>query len=77
MLSAASCPPLHKTQERGTHSFGAGSENRKSKGWATRPRIKEIRPDYRTAVNVITFEHFFQFHLDPAMQRWRAAGVVE
>jgi len=24
MLSAASYPPLHKTQERGTHSFAAG-----------------------------------------------------
>jgi hypothetical protein len=40
-------------------------------------RIKAIRPDYQAAVNVITFEHFFEFHLDPAMQRWRAAGVVE
>ena len=39
-------------------------------------RIKTIRPDYEAAVNVITFEHFFQFYLDPAMQRWRAAGVV-
>jgi hypothetical protein len=40
-------------------------------------RIKTLRPDYEAAVNVITFEHFFQFYLDPAMQRWRAAGVVE
>lgn len=39
-------------------------------------RIKALRPDYEAAVNVITFEHFFQYHLDPAMQRWRAAGVV-
>ena len=39
-------------------------------------RLKTLRPDYEAAVNVITFEHFFQFHLDPAMQRWRAAGVV-
>jgi len=39
-------------------------------------RIKALRPDYQAAVNVITFEHFFQFYLDPAMQRWRAAGVV-
>jgi hypothetical protein len=28
-------------------------------------RIKAIRPDYQAAVNVITFEHFFEFHLDP------------
>jgi hypothetical protein len=39
-------------------------------------RIKAIRPDYEAAVNVITFEHFFQFYLDPAMQRWKAAGVI-
>jgi hypothetical protein len=39
-------------------------------------RIKTLCPDYEAAVNVITFEHFFQFYLDPAMQRWRAAGVI-
>jgi hypothetical protein len=39
-------------------------------------RIKTIRPDYEAAVNVITFEHFFKFYLDPAMERWRSAGVV-
>jgi hypothetical protein len=39
-------------------------------------RIKTIRPDYEAAVNVITFEHFFKFYLDPAMERWRANGVV-
>jgi hypothetical protein len=39
-------------------------------------RIKTIRPDYEAAVNVITFEHFFQYHLDPAMERWRAEGAV-
>lgn len=39
-------------------------------------RIKTMRPDYEAAVNVITFEHFFQFYLDPAMQRWKAAGVI-
>ncbi len=39
-------------------------------------RIKMIRPEYEAAVNVITFEHFFQYYLDPAMLRWRAAGVI-
>lgn len=39
-------------------------------------RLKTIRPDYEAAVNVITFEHFFEFHLDPAMQRWRAVGAI-
>jgi hypothetical protein len=38
--------------------------------------IKTLRADYEAAVNVITFEHFFQYYLDPAMHRWRAAGVV-
>jgi hypothetical protein len=39
-------------------------------------RIKTIRPDYEAAVNLITFEHFFKFYLDPAMERGRAAGVI-
>lgn len=39
-------------------------------------RIKALLPEYQAAVNVITFEHFFQFYLDPAMRRWRAAGVI-
>jgi hypothetical protein len=39
MVSAASNPPLHKTQGRGTNSFGTGGENRKSKAWATRPVV--------------------------------------
>ena len=39
-------------------------------------RIKTIRADYEAAVNVITFEHFFRFHLDPAMDRWQAANVI-
>jgi hypothetical protein len=39
-------------------------------------RIKTIREDYEQAPNVITFENFFQYHLDPAMTRWRGAGVI-
>jgi hypothetical protein len=39
-------------------------------------RIKECRSDYRKAANVITFEDFFKFHLDPAMKRWRAKRVI-
>jgi len=35
MVSAASFPPLHKTQERGTHSFATGKE--RLRGWATCP----------------------------------------
>ena len=35
MVQAASCPPLPRTQERGTHSSGTGKENTKSR--ATRP----------------------------------------
>jgi hypothetical protein len=37
-------------------------------------RIKQGR--YAAVENVVTFEQFFRFHLDPAMERWRAAGVI-
>jgi hypothetical protein len=40
-------------------------------------RIKTIREDYQTAANVITFEDFFQYHLDPAMRRWEASKAIE
>lgn len=36
MVSAASRPPLQKTQERGTHGFKRGKEKSDGKGWATR-----------------------------------------
>ena len=39
-------------------------------------RIKHVRADYEKAPNVISFEYFFKFHLDPAMERWRAAGLL-
>ncbi|HEY2497434.1 MAG TPA: type II restriction endonuclease [Candidatus Angelobacter sp.] len=38
--------------------------------------VKICRADYKEAANVITFEDFFQFHLDPAMKRWRARKVI-
>lgn len=31
---------------------------------------------YASQVNVISFEHFFEHYLDPAMTRWRARGVI-
>ena len=40
-------------------------------------RIKHIREDYNQARNVISFEYFFRFYLDPAMDRWREAGVIK
>lgn len=40
-------------------------------------RIKHIRNDYEQAPNVISFEYFFRFYLDPAMDRWRAAGILK
>lgn len=40
-------------------------------------RIKTIREDYQKAANVITFEDFFQYHLDPAMQRWESSQVIK
>jgi hypothetical protein len=39
-------------------------------------RIKALRKDYTDAPNVITFENFFAYHLDPALVRWKAAGVI-
>ncbi len=39
-------------------------------------RIKGIRQEYEEAPNVISFENFFRFHLDPALDRWRAAGAI-
>jgi len=36
MVSTASFPPLQKTQERGTHSFGMGNEVTRKRR-ATRP----------------------------------------
>ncbi|MDR3561993.1 MAG: type II restriction endonuclease [Negativicutes bacterium] len=39
-------------------------------------RIKALRADYEDAPNVITFEQFFRFHLDPGMKRWRAARII-
>jgi hypothetical protein len=38
--------------------------------------VKMCRADYEEAANVITFEDFFKFHLDPAMKRWRARKVI-
>lgn len=38
--------------------------------------LKADTKTYKQAPNVITFENFFKFHLDPAMQRWKEAGVI-
>jgi EcoRII C terminal len=40
-------------------------------------RIKETEPSYRDAPNVISFEDFFEDHVDPAMRRWTRAGVIK
>lgn len=39
-------------------------------------RVKGCRDDYKAAPNVITFENFFRDYLDPAMARWKNAGVL-
>ncbi len=39
-------------------------------------RVKQSRPDYTAAMNVITFEFFFEHHLDPAMKRWLASNLI-
>jgi hypothetical protein len=47
-----------------------------------RSRIHLVVPErikataYPHAHNVITFELFFRFHLDPSMNRWQASKVV-
>lgn len=38
-------------------------------------KLKETA-HYRQAPNVITFENFFKFHLDPAMHRWKNSGIL-
>jgi hypothetical protein len=39
-------------------------------------RLKRETDRYQDAPNVISFEHFFRFYLDPAMDRWRNAGLL-
>jgi len=31
---------------------------------------------YTSAHNVITFEEFFRYHLDPAVTRWKERGII-
>lgn len=38
--------------------------------------MKTTIPHYKKAVNVLTFESFFQDHLDPAVQRWTRAKII-
>jgi hypothetical protein len=38
--------------------------------------LKKSVPHYAKAANIISFEDFFTDHLDPAMQRWKRAGVI-
>lgn len=39
-------------------------------------RIKQSAPHYKDSGNVISLKGFFQGYLDPAMTRWRRAGIV-
>ena len=39
--------------------------------------IKQHKPDYREAPNVLSFQDFFRDHLDPAMERWKRNGVLD
>ena len=48
-------------------------EIRHNRIYVVLPRAVKIRvPAYTEAPNVITFEEFFEHHLDPALNRWRA-----
>jgi hypothetical protein len=45
--------------------------------WVVVPeRVKAARGDYKSTPNVISFEYFLKVFLDPAVERWRAAGIV-
>jgi len=40
---------------------------------------KQLKSDidhYRTGRNVISFEDFFEDHLDPAMKRWKKREII-
>jgi hypothetical protein len=39
-------------------------------------RLKHKISRYRGASNVISYEDFLRFHLDPAVRRWKAHGVL-
>lgn len=39
-------------------------------------RLKRNLAKYKAAPNVITFEYFFRFYLDPAMERWKESGAL-
>ena len=38
--------------------------------------VKTGKAPYQEAPNVISFEDFFEDHVDPSMRRWRKAGVI-
>lgn len=38
--------------------------------------IKSKLPHYKVADNVLTFEEFFKFHLDPAVERWKSKKII-
>jgi hypothetical protein len=39
--------------------------------------LKDDKAAYRAAPNVISFEGFFEDHLDPAITRWKKNGVIQ
>ncbi len=39
--------------------------------------IKQSTVEYREAQNVLSFQGFFRYHLDPAMSRWKDTGVIK
>ena len=38
--------------------------------------IKIVIPYYSAASNVLSFEEFFEHHLDPALSRWQNSGII-
>lgn len=39
-------------------------------------KMKSEIPHYNKAVNVLTYEDFFLYHLDPAVGRWKAKKII-
>jgi hypothetical protein len=38
--------------------------------------LKDMNPIYRAESNVVSYEQFFQYHLDPQIEKWQALGMA-
>lgn len=63
------------TLDEGINSAQATEMNDRRVTMVVPAHIKSNK--YQDFRNVISFEYFFQHHMEPAMARWRESGVVE